>query len=84
MREDCAHMYHLYVVRSSEREILQKELEAKDIITSIHYTHPVHMHTAYLNKIRISPDGLAVTDKIIKEILTLPLYPGLNIDKIQL
>lgn len=78
VREDCAHMYHLYVVRSTEREVLQKNLAAKGLMTGIHYTHPVHMHPAYTDKIRISSDGLAITDKIIKEILTLPLYPGLD------
>ena len=77
-RPDCQHVYHLYVVRTQERNQLKEKLSPQGIEAGIHYSHPVHMHPGYRDKIRIAPGGLKVTENIVQEILTFPIYPELD------
>jgi dTDP-4-amino-4,6-dideoxygalactose transaminase len=79
VRPDCEHVFHLYVIKTKSREKLKKDLAEQGIEAGIHYTYPVHMNPGYLDKIKISPAGLCVTDNIIQKILTLPVYPELDI-----
>lgn len=83
-RKHCEHVYHLYVVRSDNRDETMKVLAEENIFGGIHYTHPVHRHPGYEDKLNISSHGLAITDKIVKEILTLPVYPELDFSIIQI
>ena len=78
-RSDSQHVYHLYVIRSNDRDVLKGKLSQSGVEAGIHYTHLVHMHTGYTDKIRISSGGLSVTEKIIRKILTLPMYPELDL-----
>ncbi|MGV8948015.1 MAG: DegT/DnrJ/EryC1/StrS family aminotransferase [Candidatus Paracaedibacter sp.] len=82
VRPDCEHVFHLYVIQTKSQGNLKKSLAEYGIEAGIHYTHPIHMHPGYLNKIKISPAGLSVTNKIIQEILTLPVYPELTVSSI--
>lgn len=77
-RENCAHVYHLYVVRSSKRDKLLLYLRGKDIGALIHYPVPVHLQPAYSHG-----QNLEWTQRIAKEILSLPMYPELSIEDIQ-
>jgi dTDP-4-amino-4,6-dideoxygalactose transaminase len=79
-RADCSHVYHLYVIRTSNRDVLKTKLFNIGIEAGIHYSHPVHLHPGYANKVVIARDGLAVTEKIINEILTMPIYPELDVE----
>lgn len=85
IRKDCQHVFHLYVVRDENRKNLERELAARNIEAGIHYAHPVHVHSGYKDKIKINAKGLPVTEKIITEILSLPMYPELDLmfDKIR-
>ncbi len=74
---DISHAYHLYVVRSGQRDRLRQFLLAKGIGTAIHYPFPVHAQPAYLNRVFTGIGGLENTDKICHEILSLPMYPEL-------
>ncbi len=78
-RSNCQHVYHLYVVCSNDRDVLKGKLSQQGAEAGIHYTHPVHMHPGYMDKIRVSSGGLSVTEKIIRKILTLPMYPELDL-----
>ena len=40
-------MYHLYVIRSNQRDFLQKELSKKNIQTGLHYPIPIHLQDGY-------------------------------------
>lgn len=70
-------VFHLFVIRSMERDNLQNYLLGKDIQALIHYPVPVHLQPAYLNQCRI-PSPLAITEKATKEVLSLPMYPELT------
>jgi hypothetical protein len=47
LRPDTFHIFHLYVIRTRNREALQKHLGAQGIQTGIHYPVPMHRHEAY-------------------------------------
>ncbi|HKB40142.1 MAG TPA: DegT/DnrJ/EryC1/StrS family aminotransferase, partial [Gemmataceae bacterium] len=50
-RGDVDHVYHLYVVRSQQRDELRASLKADGIGTSIHYPTPVHLQPAYRGRL---------------------------------
>ena len=77
------HVYHLYVVRMPEREQLREWLENKGISTGMHYPIPVHLQEAW----RASGGdklSLPITESITKEILSLPIYPELTIEEVDI
>lgn len=75
------HVYHLYVIRDSRRDAMRSRLEAAGIGTQIHYPVPVHLQQAYGDLSR-GPGSLPITERICREILSLPLYPGLSIEAV--
>ncbi|MCK4262382.1 DegT/DnrJ/EryC1/StrS family aminotransferase, partial [bacterium] len=46
-REYAKHVYHLYVVRTKERDKLKEHLKARGIATGLHYPIPLHLQEAY-------------------------------------
>lgn len=77
-----SHAYHLYVVRSSQRDRLRQFLLAEKIGTAIHYPVAIHAQPAYLNRVLTGSSGLENTDNICQEILSLPMYPELRDEEI--
>ena len=75
------HVYHLYVIRTPERDRLREWLIEKGIGVGMHYPIPVHLQEAWR-----SCGGedlyLPVTEKITQEILSLPMYPELTFDEV--
>ena len=80
-RKDSAHVYHLYVIRSERRDTLLTFLKGKGIGALIHYPVPVHLQPAYRSL--HGCDKLPETEKITKEIISLPIYPELSESDIQ-
>lgn len=72
------HVYHLYVVRSRQRERLKQHLAELGVHTMIHYPVPVHQQPAYEGRLPIVPGGLPVTEQLRDEILSLPMHPYLS------
>lgn len=77
-RPEGAHAYHLYVVQCDERERLKAHLAADGVGSAIHYAVPVHRQAGYADKSLVSQRGLAVTDRLVGRILSLPMYPELS------
>jgi dTDP-4-amino-4,6-dideoxygalactose transaminase len=73
-------VYHLYVVRTGDREGFMEHLKEQGIGTGIHYPIPLHLQKAYawLNYRR---GDLPVAEKIAEQIVSLPMYPQLNTDQ---
>jgi dTDP-4-amino-4,6-dideoxygalactose transaminase len=67
------HVYHLYVVRTPERDALAKFLKERGIATGIHYPVASHQQPAVES---FNPPALPRTERIVKEILTLPISAG--------
>lgn len=75
------HVYHLYVVQSSDRERLREELRKEGIGSGIHYPLAVHQQAAYRNRLR-GCDALPVTENLVPKILSLPMYPQLTDEQV--
>jgi len=75
------HALHLYVVRHSDRDQLQRSLHESDIGTLVHYRVPVHRQPAYL-RLGYSLGSLPETESASDEVLSLPLYVGLSAEQI--
>lgn len=71
-------VWHLYVVRASNRNKVQKRLTDAGIGTLIHYPIAPHMQNAYAN-LGIPFDALPVARKFAAEVLSLPIGPHLAI-----
>lgn len=74
LRDKCGHVFHLYVVRYLKRDRLLAFLKDNGIIAAIHYPLPVHLHPAYYQR----DCELFETERTVKEIISLPIYPELN------
>ena len=81
-RPETRHVYHQYVVLTSQRDELQQHLEDKGISTLIHYPVPVHLQPAYKGRLKIS-EPLSRTEQIANEVLSLPMYPELDPTDVQ-
>jgi dTDP-3-amino-3,4,6-trideoxy-alpha-D-glucose transaminase len=74
---DREHVYHLYVVRTPQRDALQQHLKANGIGTLIHYPTPVHLQPAYA-ELGLRRGTLPLSEQIADEVLSLPLYPEMS------
>jgi dTDP-4-amino-4,6-dideoxygalactose transaminase len=72
------HAYHLYVIRCADRDALRSALQSAGIGSGIHYPVPVHLQPAYRGRIPLGRGGLAVTEALAGEILSLPMHPFLG------
>ena len=72
---DAGHVYHLFVVRSTERAALQAHLTARGIETLIHYPVPIPRQPALA---AVSPAMCPNTDRACAQVLSLPLSPALS------
>lgn len=70
-------VYHLFVIRVSNRDGLQKQMTAADIGTGIHYPIPLHLQKAY-SGMGQGVGAFPVCERVASEILSLPMYPGLE------
>lgn len=68
--EGCS--YHFYWIRVKNRNTFREKLSKKGIETGIHYK-PIHKFSLYKSKIK-----LPITEKIAREIVTLPTHPNLT------
>lgn len=72
--------WHLYVVRDSKRELLQKHLKSEGVETLIHYPIPPHLQPAY-SECCFMCRKLPLADVISREVLSLPMGPHLNLEQ---
>jgi dTDP-4-amino-4,6-dideoxygalactose transaminase len=74
--------WHLYVVRTSDRDRLQGHMTKSGIGTQIHYPIPPHMQKAYVD-MKILPEAFPLARDLASEVLSLPLGPQLSLDQVQ-
>ena len=77
------HIFHLYVVRTPNRDELQKQLNSRGIQTGIHYPIPIHLQEAYRD-LGLGRGSFPVTEKLADEIVSLPMYAELSHHQIEL
>jgi dTDP-3-amino-2,3,6-trideoxy-4-keto-D-glucose/dTDP-3-amino-3,4,6-trideoxy-alpha-D-glucose/dTDP-2,6-dideoxy-D-kanosamine transaminase len=71
---------HLFVVRCEDRDGLQRHLQARGVASDIHYPIPDHRQPAYPAS---GLDELPETERLAKEIITIPCFPELDEEEIR-
>ncbi|MBW7877210.1 MAG: DegT/DnrJ/EryC1/StrS family aminotransferase, partial [Candidatus Cloacimonetes bacterium] len=73
------HVWHLFVIRTRDREGLQAHLLNRGIQTMVHYPIPPHQQKGYplLHGLK-----LPVSERLHQEVLSLPLWPDMNQEQI--
>jgi dTDP-4-amino-4,6-dideoxygalactose transaminase len=74
-------VFHLYVIQTSRRDQLAAYLKEKGIQTGIHYPVPCHLQPAVKNMLGPQPK-LGRTEGAADKILSLPIYPELDKEKV--
>ena len=73
-------VWHLYVIRSKQRETLKAYLEQQGVSTVIHYPVPPHHQVCYQEHQRYN---LPIAEILAKEVLSLPISPDMKVDDFQ-
>jgi dTDP-4-amino-4,6-dideoxygalactose transaminase len=73
------HVFHLFIIRTSNRQALQNYLKNNEIETMIHYPIPPHKQKALSNWNHLS---FPITEKIHEEVLSIPMNPSLTDDEV--
>lgn len=71
------HAFYIYVVRHRKRDWIIEELKKEDILLNISYPWPIHIMSGY-RYLKYKEGMLPLTEKVAKEIFSLPLYPSLS------
>ena len=71
------HAYHVYAVRSAERDALRDVLTRAGVETGIHYAAPVHLQAGYAD-LGYGPGAFAQAERAAREVLSLPIHPQLS------
>jgi dTDP-4-amino-4,6-dideoxygalactose transaminase len=82
IRLGAEHAFHLYVVRTDQRQRLMEYLKSRDIYPAIHYPVPIHCQAAYQGRIRTTT-SMEVTESLAQNVLSLPLYPELETQQLK-
>ncbi|HTD58771.1 MAG TPA: DegT/DnrJ/EryC1/StrS family aminotransferase [Solirubrobacteraceae bacterium] len=78
---DCDHVYHQFVIRTSQRDALREQLVERGIATGIHYPIPIHLSEAYAD-LAMGSDVAPNATALATEILSLPIFPAMTDDQI--
>jgi dTDP-4-amino-4,6-dideoxygalactose transaminase len=70
-------VYHLYVIRTRDRDGLMSHLKAAGIGTGIHYPIPLHLQKAY-SSLNYRQGDFPVSECVSAEIVSLPMFPQLQ------
>jgi dTDP-4-amino-4,6-dideoxygalactose transaminase len=72
-RDGAYHVYHLFVIRTPERDGLREHLEQAGVTSLMHYPIPVHLQDAY-RELGHREGDLPATEAAAGEILSLPMH----------
>ena len=76
------HVYHVYTLRSPDRDGLQAALASEGIQTGIHYPVPVHLQPAYAD-LGYARGAFPQSEKAAAEVLSLPLFAEMTNEQIE-
>ncbi|MCC6283018.1 MAG: DegT/DnrJ/EryC1/StrS family aminotransferase, partial [Saprospiraceae bacterium] len=76
------HVWHLFVVRTQERDALAQHLSARGIGWMIHYPLPPHLQEAY-RSLGYQRGDFPLAEQIADTCLSLPLFPGMSAAQVE-
>lgn len=82
IRNGAEHVWHLFAIKSKERDRLQEYLTENQIGTGIHYPIPPHLSEAY-SYLNHNVGDFPITEAYANHSLSLPLYEGMTKDEIE-
>ena len=71
------HVYHLYVIRTKNRDGLQQYLKSQEVATGIHYPIPLHLQPCF-SFLGYKRGDFPSAEIASEEVLSLPIYPELE------
>lgn len=77
----CTHVYHLYVIRTNERDKLREFMEKAGIDSIIHYPVPPHLQAAY-KSMGYKKGDFPISEVIADTCISLPIWPGLSYEMV--
>lgn len=77
----ASHVYHLFVIRTPQRDTLQKHLEENGVGTLIHYPIPPHLQEAY-SFMGHQKGDFPIAEELAMSSLSLPLWPGMQQEEV--
>ena len=78
---NATHVYHLYVIKTKNRDGLQKHLSENGIGTLIHYPIPPHLQNAY-QFLGLKKGAFPIAEELADNCLSLPIWPGMTSDQV--
>ncbi len=81
---DTTPVYHLFVIRSRFRDHIRERLKVNGIESGIHYPIPIHLQRPYQDAYGFFEGSFPESEMMAREVLSLPMYPDLGIDEVQL
>ena len=82
-RPGCRHVYHVYVIRSDDRDALRDALAKEGIQTGIHYPIPVHLQPAHAD-LGYRAGDFPVAEAAAREVLSLPIFPEMTHEQVEI
>ena len=74
--DEPGHVYHLFVVRTTDRERIAAALKEREIACASYYVTPLHLQPA-LRYLGYAPGALPETERAAAENLALPMWAGI-------
>ena len=78
----CTSIYHIFMIRTKNRDMLQKYLQERNIQTMIHYPLPPHLQEAYKG-LNFKRGDFPISEEIAETSLSIPMGPHLTYDDIE-
>jgi dTDP-4-amino-4,6-dideoxygalactose transaminase len=79
---DGSHVYHQFVVRTRNRDALRSALLDAGVQTGVHYPIPIHLQPA-AQHLGYARGDLPHTERLVDEIVSLPMYPELSSSQLE-
>lgn len=79
--DNCSHVWHLFVVKTENRDKFQQYLENNGIGTVIHYPIPPHLSVAY-KYLDYKEGDFPITEKYAEQVLSLPIFNEMTDEEI--
>jgi perosamine synthetase len=80
---EIAPVYHLYAIKLKQRDKLKAYLEDKGIQCGIHYPIPIHLQPIYRQLFGYKEGDYPNSERVCREVLSLPMYPNLEPQEIE-
>ncbi|MEW5747391.1 MAG: DegT/DnrJ/EryC1/StrS family aminotransferase [Candidatus Thermoplasmatota archaeon] len=81
--KDVEPVYHQYAILTKRRNELKAHLESKGVGVGVHYDIPIHLQPVYREIYGFKEGMLPVTERLCKEVLTLPMFVDITDEQVK-